>query len=298
MSIMIPQGLPAGEILKAEGIPVLFKARSAAKVPRLLKIAILNLMPTKEATELQLLRLLGAASHCVDVRFLRMASHLSKNTGAEHLLDYYETFDSIACERFDGLIITGAPVETLAFEAVDYWPELVRLMDWSTDNVRSTMHICWGAQAGLYHHYGVDKRPLREKMFGLFYHATLDSSVPIMRGFDELFLAPHSRHTEVAAEAIEGNTELRLLSASDAAGVYLAASRDGRNIFVTGHPEYDALTLDAEYRRDVARALPIALPKNYYPGDDPRMAPRMLWKAHAHLLYANWLNFCVSAEAL
>ncbi len=294
MPLIIPEGFPAAESLRREGIHVCSRVSLGDANAPALKIAVLNLMPTKAVTELQLLRLLGNTSLTVDVRFLRMASHESKNTSAEHLDDFYETFDSVKHERFDGLVITGAPVETLPFEAVDYWPELVRLMDWSLANVRSTMHICWGAQAGLYHHYGVDKQPLAAKMFGIFHHATLDSTVPVVRGFDEVFLAPHSRHTEVAAEAIALKPGLRLLAVSEAAGVYLAASRDGRNIFVTGHPEYDALTLDAEYRRDVAKGLAIEVPANYYPDDDPRLAPVQLWKAHAHLLYANWLNFCVS----
>ena len=199
-------------------------------------------------------------------------------------------------ERFDGLVITGAPVETLPFEEVDYWPELLRVLDWSTTNVWSTLHICWGAQAGLWHHYGVPKHPLPEKMFGLFHHNAHDLRNPLLRGFDESFLAPHSRHTEVRLADVEKVPELEILSSSELAGLYIAATADLRRIFVTGHPEYDRLTLKAEYERDLARGLPIAKPANYFPGDDPARAPLMTWRAHAHLLYANWLNYCVYEE--
>jgi homoserine O-succinyltransferase/O-acetyltransferase len=244
-------------------------------------------------TETQLLRLLGNTSLQVNITLVHMGSHESKNTPIEHLEAFYEPLDRVLHERFDGLIITGAPVETLPFEEVDYWDELVGLMDWSRKSVWSTMHICWGAQAGLYHHYGIPKLPLGEKMFGLFHHRALDLKEPLLRGFDEEFLAPHSRHTEVRGEDIAAHPGLKLLAASDEAGAYIAASRDGRDVFVTGHPEYDRLTLKAEYDRDVAKGLPIKVPANYFPGDDPGSPPLMTWRSHAHLLYANWLNYYV-----
>ena len=260
---------------------------------RELRIAVLNLMPTKMVTETQLLRLIGNTPLQTDIRFIRMATHESVNTPTEHLDAFYEPLDEILEERFDGLVITGAPVENIPFEDVDYWPELVRLMDWSATHVWSTLHICWGAQAGLYHHYGIPKLPLPEKMFGLYHHKTLDLKEPLLRGFDEEFLAPHSRNTEVRAKDIEAVPDLKLLAVSDKAGVYLAISRDERRVFVTGHPEYDRLTLKAEYDRDIAKGLAIKPPANYFPGDDPSREPLMTWRSHAHLLYANWLNYCV-----
>ena len=260
---------------------------------RELRIAVLNLMPTKMVTETQLLRLIGNTPLQTDIRFIRMATHESVNTPTEHLDAFYEPLDEILEERFDGLVITGAPVENIPFEEVDYWPELVRLMDWSATHVWSTLHICWGAQAGLYHHYGIPKLALPEKMFGLYHHKTLDLKEPLLRGFDEEFLAPHSRNTEVRAKDIEAVPDLKLLAVSDKAGVYLAISRDERRVFVTGHPEYDRLTLKAEYDRDIAKGLAIKPPANYFPGDDPSREPLMTWRSHAHLLYANWLNYCV-----
>ena len=260
---------------------------------RELRIAVLNLMPTKMVTETQLLRLIGNTPLQTDIRFIRMATHESVNTPTEHLDAFYEPLDEILEERFDGLVITGAPVENIPFEEVDYWPELVRLMDWSATHVWSTLHICWGAQAGLYHHYGIPKLPLPEKMFGLYHHKTIDLKEPLLRGFDEEFLAPHSRNTEVRAKDIEAVPDLKLLAVSDKAGVYLAISRDERRVFVTGHPEYDRLTLKAEYDRDIAKGLAIKPPANYFPGDDPSREPLMTWRSHAHLLYANWLNYCV-----
>ncbi len=296
MPVRIPDDLPAAKQLEEENIFVMAKERAFHQDIRELHIAVLNLMPTKMVTETQLLRLLGNTPLQTDIRFIRMSSHDSVNTPPEHLDAFYEPLDEIFDERFDGLVITGAPVETLPFEEVDYWPELVRLMDWSATHVWSTLHICWGAQAGLYHHYGVGKRPLPRKMFGLFRHRALDLKEPLLRGFDEEFLAPHSRHTEVCADAIAAVSDLKLLAVSEEAGVYLAASRDGRRVFVTGHPEYDRLTLKAEYDRDIAKGLPIAPPANYFPGDDPAREPLMTWRAHAHLLYANWLNYCVYQE--
>jgi homoserine O-succinyltransferase len=296
MPVRLPDELPAARELEEENIFVMTRERARHQDIRELRIAVLNLMPTKMVTETQLLRLLGNTPLQTDIRFIRMSTHDSRNTPTEHLDAFYEPLDEVVHERFDGLVITGAPVETLDFEEVDYWPELVRLLDWSATHVWSTLHICWGAQAGLYHHYGIRKRPLPAKMFGLFHHRALDLRESLLRGFDEVFLAPHSRHTEVAAQDIEAVAGLKLLAVSEEAGAYLAASRDGRRVFVTGHPEYDRLTLKAEYDRDLAKGLPIAVPANYFPGDDPGRAPLMTWRSHAHLLYANWLNYCVYQE--
>jgi homoserine O-succinyltransferase len=296
MPVRIPDDLPAAKELEEENIFVMTSERAFHQDIRPLRIAVLNLMPRKKVTETQLLRLLGNSPLQTDIRFIRMASHESTHTPTEHLDAFYEPLDEVLHERFDGLIVTGAPVETIPFEEVDYWPELVRLMDWSATNVWSTMHICWGAQAGLYHHYGIEKRPLPEKMFGLFHHKALDLKEPLLRGFDEEFLAPHSRHTEVLAADVAAVPDLKLLAVSDVAGLYLAASKDHRKVFVTGHPEYDRLTLKAEYDRDVAQGLPIKPPANYFPGDDPAKAPVMTWRSHAHLLYSNWLNYCVYQE--
>jgi len=296
MPVRIPDDLPARKTLAEENIFVMSTERAVHQDIRTLRIAVLNLMPTKIVTETQLLRLLGNSPLQVDITFIRMGMHESKNTPTEHLDAFYESLDEVLHERFDGLVITGAPVETLPFDEVDYWPELVRLMDWSRRNVWSTLHICWGAQAALYHHYGVPKYPVACKIFGLFSHRVLDGQVPVMRGFDEVFLAPHSRHTEVRRGDIEKVKELKLLSVSDEAGVYMAMSQDGRMVFVTGHPEYDRLTLKAEYDRDVAKGMNIAVPKNYFPGDDPAKEPLVTWRSHAHLLYSNWLNYCVYQE--
>lgn len=293
MPVRIPNDLPARKTLAEENIFVMTTERAVHQDIRPLRIAVLNLMPTKIVTETQLLRLLGNSPLQIDITFIRMGTHDAKHTPAEHLDAFYESLDEVLHERFDGLVITGAPVETLPFDQVDYWPELVRLMDWSRTNVWSTLHICWGAQAALFHHYGVPKHPVPAKVFGLFHHRVLDPHEPIMRGFDEVFLAPHSRHTEVRQADIEAVKGLKLLAVSDEAGVYMAVSEDGRMVFVTGHPEYDRLTLKAEYDRDMAKGLPIAVPKNYFPGNDPRRAPLMTWRSHAHLLYANWLNYCV-----
>jgi len=293
MPVRIPDNLPAARQLEEENIFVMTKDRAFHQDIRELRIAVLNLMPTKMVTETQLLRLIGNTPLQTDIRFIRMATHESVNTPTEHLDAFYEPLDEILEERFDGLVITGAPVENIPFEEVDYWPELVRLMDWSATHVWSTLHICWGAQAGLYHHYGIPKLALPEKMFGLYHHKTLDLKEPLLRGFDEEFLAPHSRNTEVRAKDIEAVPDLKLLAVSDKAGVYLAISRDERRVFVTGHPEYDRLTLKAEYDRDIAKGLAIKPPANYFPGDDPSREPLMTWRSHAHLLYANWLNYCV-----
>jgi len=293
MPVRIPNDLPARKTLAEENIFVMTRERASHQDIRPLRIAVLNLMPTKIVTETQILRLLGNTPLQVDIRFIRMETHESKNTPEEHLDTFYESLDDVLHERFDGLVITGAPVETLEFRDVDYWPELARLMNWSKSNVWATLHICWGAQAGLYHHFGVPKYPLPAKMFGLFPHTILDPHEPLVRGFDEVFYAPHSRHTEVRAADIKKVRELKLISVSEEAGVYMAVSRDRRMVFVTGHPEYDRLTLKAEYDRDVAKNLPIAVPRNYFPSDNPTAHPMVTWRSHAHLLYANWLNYYV-----
>lgn len=293
MPVNIPRALPARQVLQDENVFVMSQDRAEHQDIRPLRIAIVNLMPTKIDTETHLLRLLGNTPLQVQVTLLNMGSHSSRNTPPEHMAAFYATFDQVREQWFDGLIITGAPVEKLAFDEVDYWQELTEVLDWSTDNVYSTMHVCWGAQAGLFHHYGIPKYDLPEKMFGVFEHQVLDPRVPLLSGFDEVFPAPHSRHTEVRAADIEAVDDLRLLAVSDDAGVYLAASRDGRRFYVTGHPEYERDTLGAEYERDVARGLPIAVPRHYYPGDDPQRSPRVTWRSHAFLLYANWLNHCV-----
>lgn len=293
MPVNIPHALPARKILESENIFVMSEIRAGHQDIRPLRIVIVNLMPTKVDTETQLLRLLGNTPLQVEITLLRMNTHESRNTAPEHLETFYATFDQIRDRKFDGLIVTGAPVEHLPFEEVDYWPELCAVMDWSTDHVFSTLHVCWGAQAGLYHHFGIRKYPLDQKMFGVFQHRVLDPHSRILSGFDEVFPAPHSRHTEVRAEDVLAAGGVVLLAESDEAGVYLAASHDGRQLFVTGHPEYDRHTLRAEYERDVARGLPIEVPRNYFPGDDPTREPAVIWRSHAFLLYANWLNYCV-----
>lgn len=293
MPVRIPSTLPARAILEAENVFVMSEERAEHQDIRPLELAILNLMPTKIATETQLLRLLGNTALQVNITLLHTATHKSRNTDPEHLLNHYETFEAVRNEKFDGLIITGAPVEQMPFEEVDYWRELTRIMDWAETNVESTFYICWGAQAGLYHRYGIPKYPLPRKMFGVFAHRTLAPRERLLRGFDDVFYAPHSRHTEVRRADIEKVADLQLLAESDEAGVYLVASRDGRHIFVTGHSEYDPLTLKGEYDRDVNKGLPIHVPVNYYPDDDPARTPVVRWRGHAHLLFANWLNYYV-----
>ena len=293
MPVNIPRELPARGVLEDENVFVMSTDRAVHQDIRPLRIAILNLMPTKIATETHLLRLLGNSPIQVEVTLLHMGSHSSRNTPPEHLEAFYTTFDQVRHRRFDGLVITGAPVEQLRFEDVDYWDELVELLDWSREHVYSTMHVCWGAQAALYRHYGVPKYQLPTKMFGVFDHDVLDARTPILSGFDEVFPAPHSRHTEIRADDILAVPQLRLLATSPEAGVYLVGNEDGREFYVTGHPEYERDTLKLEYDRDVARHLPIAVPHHYYPGDDPSRPPRVTWRSHAFLLYANWLNHCV-----
>ena len=293
MPIKIPEDLPARPILEGENIFVMTEGRANRQDIRPLEIAIVNLMPTKIATETQLLRLLGNTPLQVNVTLLRAEGHESKNTAPQHLERFYKTFSQVRDSSFDGMIITGAPVETMDFEQVDYWPELCEIMDFSETNVYSTLHVCWGAQAGLYYHYGIRKELLPAKMFGVFEHRVIRPSNPLVRGFDEVFYAPHSRHTAMSREDIDHCSALRILAESDEAGPFLMSTENGRQIFVIGHPEYDKYTLDAEYKRDVAKGLPIAVPKNYYPNDDPSQPPLFRWRAHAHLLYENWLNYYV-----
>ncbi len=295
MPINIADDLPAVETLSRENIFIMRETRARHQDIRPLRIAILNLMPTKIATETQLLRLLGNTPIQVDITLLHPRSHQPKNTPEEHLLRFYNTFEDIRDEKFDGLIITGAPVEHMPFEEVDYWEELTRIMDWSLHNVYSTLHICWGAQAGLYHHYGILKHALDKKLFGVFSHRVNHKNMKLFRGFDDLFYAPHSRYTEVHKEDIEA-AGLEVLSESEKAGLYIAASKDERQIFVTGHSEYDPLTLKNEYERDVRAGLPISIPYCYYPGDDPLREPIVTWRSHANLLFSNWLNYYVYQE--
>ncbi|MEO8356646.1 MAG: homoserine O-succinyltransferase [Chloroflexota bacterium] len=296
MPVKIPTTLPARATLERENIFIMDEERATHQDIRPLRVAILNLMPTKIATETQLLRLLSNSALQVEVTLLHTATYESKNTDADHLLNHYLTFKEIQNEKFDGLIITGAPVEQMPFEEVEYWDELTHILDWAETNVESTFHICWGAQAGLYHRYGIPKYELPHKMFGVYEHRVLSSAagaVPLLRGFDDIFLAPHSRHTEIRRADIEKITELQILAESDDAGVYIVGSKDGRHIFITGHSEYDPLTLKAEYDRDVSKGVPIHVPINYYPNDDPKREPTVRWRGHANLLYANWLNYYV-----
>lgn len=296
MPIKVPDGLPATEILTNENIFVMPESRAFTQDIRPLRIVILNLMPVKETTETQLLRLVGNTPLQVEVVLLHMSSHTSKNTSEEHLSSFYHTFADIRNQKFDGMIITGAPVEQLDFQDVTYWDELKEILDWKMEHVTSTLHICWGAQAGLYHHFGVPKHPLPEKMFGIFPHTLNKQNVKLFRGFDTYFYVPHSRHTENRREDIEKVDELEILSESDDSGVYIVATKDGRQIFVTGHSEYDPYTLQDEYKRDVNKGLDIAVPKNYYPKNDPNREPIVTWRSHANLLFSNWLNYYVYQE--
>lgn len=296
MPIKIPDTLPAKEVLQSENIFTMDETRAYHQDIRPLRVAILNLMPTKVTTETQILRLLANTPLQVEFVLLHPKSHTSKNTSAEHLKMFYKTFDDVKERYFDGMIITGAPVEHLPFEQVNYWDELVAIMDWAKEHVTSTFYICWASQAGLYHHFGIPKYDLPEKLFGVFPHYVTRPNVKLVRGFDEVFYVPQSRHTEVRREDIENIPELEILSESEEAGVYLVATKDGRHIFVTGHSEYDPLTLKAEYDRDVAKGLHVPLPKNYFPGDDPEKMPRSTWRAHANLLFSNWLNYYVYQE--
>lgn len=293
MPIKIQNSLPAAKILESENIFVMTEERAVTQDIRPLKIIILNLMPTKIETETQLLRLLGNTPLQVDIELLQTVTHVSKNTSHTHLTTFYRTFDEIKDQKYDGMIITGAPVELLDYEEVDYWDELCEIMEWSKRNVYSTLHICWGAQAALYYHYGIPKYLLPEKLTGVFRHRILDVFHPLMRGFDDRFLIPHSRHTEVRREDIQKHEDLIILATSRAAGVSIVANKSGRQFFVTGHAEYDRNTLANEYFRDVNKGFHPQVPQNYFPGNDPAALPPLTWRSHANLLYTNWLNYYV-----
>ena len=293
MPIQIPNDLPAAGILQQENIFVMRKTRAETQHIRPLEIVLLNLMPTKIVTETQLSRLLGNTPLQVHLELMMVSSHRSKNTPQEHLLNFYKTFDELKDRKFDGMVITGAPVEQMPFEEVDYWPELCQIMEWSKTNVHSTFHICWGAQAGLYYHYGIQKKALPEKLFGVYPHHADYKRAILLRGFDDEFMVPHSRHTTVRREDIEKVDDLRILASSEEAGVYAVFTNMGRQIFITGHSEYDADTLRNEYLRDIAAGKPIEIPKNYFPDDDPTRQPLVRWRSSANLLFSNWLNYFV-----
>ena len=293
MPVKIPNTLPARATLERENIFVMDEERAIHQDIRPLRVAILNLMPTKITTETQLLRLLSNSALQVEVTLLHTATYESKNTDTDHLLNHYLTFTDIRNEKFDGFIVTGAPVEQMPFEEVDYWSELTQIFDWAETNVESTFYICWGAQAGLYHRYGIPKYDLPHKMFGVYEHCVLSRTENLLRGFDDVFLAPHSRHTEIRRADAEKINDLNILAESDEAGLYILGTKDGRHLFITGHSEYDPLTLKAEYDRDINKGLPIHIPKNYYPNDDPTQTPHVRWRGHANLLYSNWLNYYV-----
>lgn len=293
MPIRVQNDLPVKEILENENIFVMDEHRALHQDIRPIKIGLLNLMPLKEDTELQILRMLSNTPLQVDITFVMVSGHQSKNTRASHLHQFYKKFPEIRSEGFDGFIITGAPVEQMPFEEVDYWNELKEIMEWTKTHVTSTLHLCWGAQAGLYYHYGINKEPLDEKMFGIFEHRVLNRKIPLVRGFDDVFMAPHSRHTEVPIEKIMEDERLTLLATSEEAGVFLVMNDEGRQIFVMGHPEYDRVTLDQEYKRDLSKGLNIALPKHYYTNDDPNTKPLLTWRSAANNLYTNWLNYYV-----
>lgn len=293
MPICVQGDLPAKEILEKENIFTMDEHRAMHQDIRPISIAVLNLMPLKEDTELQLLRSLSNTPLQVDITFLTVTSHESKNTSMSHLNKFYLTFGDVKDQRFDGLIITGAPVELMEFEEVDYWKEVCTIMEWSKTHVTSTLYLCWGAQAGLYYHYGIQKHILDRKIFGIFPHHVKNRKVPLVRGFDDVFFAPHSRNTAVFTEDIERVKDLTILAKSEEVGVFLVIADEGRKIFVMGHPEYDRLTLDKEYKRDLGKGIDIALPKNYYPGDDCERRPELLWRSHGNALYSNWLNYYV-----
>ncbi len=293
MPIQIPNDLPAAGTLQEENIFVMTENRAVAQDIRPLEIVLLNLMPTKIATETQFSRLLGNTPLQVKLELMHTTSHVSKNVAQEHLLTFYKSFNELKHRKFDGMIITGAPVEHLAFEDVDYWDELCQIMEWSKTNVHSTFHICWGAQAGLYYHFGIQKHPLKEKLFGVYPHKADYKRSILLRGFDDKFWVPHSRHTTVLREDIESVPGLKVIASSEDAGVYAVMSKQGRQIFITGHSEYDPETLQNEYLRDKNQGLPIRVPQNYYPNDDDTQEPLVRWRGHAHLLFSNWLNYFV-----
>lgn len=296
MPVNIPDKLPAIELLKQENIFVMDASRADSQDIRPLKILILNLMPLKISTETDLLRLLSNSPLQIEIDLLKIKGHKSKNTSEDHMKAFYKDFDDVRDFKYDGMIITGAPVEHLDFEEVKYWPQLQEVMNWAEKNVFSTLFICWAAQAGLYHHYGVPKYPLGRKKFGVFKHRTSNDKLPIFRGFDDEYWVPHSRHTEILRKDIEPVNELTIISESDEAGVNMVIGKGGRQLFITGHLEYSRNTLDTEYRRDLEKNLPIQVPLNYYPNDDYRQQPIMRWKSAAHLFYANWLNYYVYQE--
>ncbi len=293
MPIKIQSELPAKASLENENIFVMDENRAIHQDIRPLKVLILNNMPVKQDTELQLLRALSNTPLQVDVTFMHTATHVSLNTPASHLNKFYQTFDEIKDQKFDGMIITGAPVEDISFEEVDYWEETCQIMDWADTHVTSILHICWGAQAGFYHYYGINKRQMPKKVFGVYEHRVMNRKIPLVRGFDDIFLAPHSRHTETPAEDIHACPELTVLAESEEVGVFLAIAEEGHKIFVTGHPEYDRMTLSNEYFRDKNKGLPIQIPYNYFPGDDPEQKPLLQWRSHSNNLYSNWLNYYV-----
>ena len=293
MPIQIPNDLPAAEVLQNENIFVMKQTRAETQHIRPLEIVLLNLMPTKIITETQLSRMLGNTPLQVHLELMMLSTHKAKNTPEEHLLAFYKTFEELKDRKFDGMVITGAPVENMPFEQVNYGKELTEIMEWSKDHVHSTFHICWGAQAGLYYHYGIQKYPLPDKMFGVFKHTADYKRAILLRGFDDEFWAPHSRHTTIRREDIEATPGLKILASSEEAGVYIVMNKEGRQIFVTGHSEYDPDTLEREYLRDKYQGLPIQVPKNYYPNDDDSLAPIVRWRGHGNLLYSNWLNYFV-----
>ena len=293
MPLIIPKTLPAFDALYEENVFVMHRERALAQHIRPLEILILNLMPTKIETETQLARLLANSPLQVQVTFLQTATHSTTHTAPEHMKAFYKTFDEIKNERFDGMIITGAPVENMEFEEVNYWDELTKIMEWSKTHVHSTLHICWGAQAGLYYHYGIPKYKREKKLAGIYRHKILNRKIPLVRSMDDYVMAPHSRYTEVRREDIEKHPELTIVAESPEAGIFLVLNDTGSQIFVQGHPEYDRVTLDGEYKRDLAKGLPIEIPKNYYKDDDPNNKPLLTWRAHANNLYTNWLNYYV-----
>ena len=293
MPIKIPDSLPARTVLESENIFVMTEERATSQDIRPLRILLLNLMPTKIVTETQLMRSLSNTPLQIEIDLLQTSSYMPKHTSMQHLISFYHTFDEIKSKKYDGMIITGAPIENMEFEDVGYWDELCKIMEWAKTNVYSSFHICWGAQAGLYYHYGIPKYPLEKKLFGVFPHTPCRTNCPLLRGFDDVFYAPHSRHSEIHIEDVLRKPELELLSVSEDAGAYIIASRDGRQIFITGNPEYDPDTLASEYFRDLGKGLPIEVPKNYFTDNDPNKRPLDTWRAHAHLLYSNWLNYYV-----
>jgi homoserine O-succinyltransferase len=296
MPLNLPDGLPAIDILRKENIFIIDETRATHQDIRPLKILILNLMPLKIATETDLLRLLSNSPIQIEINFLQIDGHVAKNTSLDHLNAFYHTFEDVKDNKYDGMIITGAPVEHLPFEEVDYWNEICGIFEWANHHVTSTMYVCWAAQAGLHYHYGIPKYALDKKMFGVFDHHISHKKIPILRGFDDIFKAPHSRHTEIKAEDIKKVPGLKVIASSEQAGVHMVMAKGGKQLFITGHPEYSRDTLDREYKRDLDKGLPIDLPQNYYPGNDSTKTPVLSWRSHANLLYLNWLNYYVYQE--